>query len=76
MATAPHDLALLFRQLGLPDEPASIDAFVAAHRALDPALELAHAPFWSPAQRAFLVAALIEDAEWCGPADLLNARLR
>ncbi len=71
-----HDLPELFRQLGLPDTAEAIDAFVARHRSLANGLDLARAPFWSSAQRSFLASAIADDADWCGAADLLSARLR
>jgi Protein of unknown function (DUF2789) len=76
MDDPPHDLPKLFRQLGLADTPDAIDAFVASHRPLVAAVDLAHASFWSPAQRAFLQAALADDADWCVAVDRLSASLR
>lgn len=74
MDTSPHTLAALFQQLGLPNDGASIESFLAAHR-LGPGEDLAEAPFWTPAQAAFLREALVEDADWCEQADELAARL-
>jgi len=70
-----HTLSNLFAQLGLPAEPAAIDAFVAAHRPLGNGVALYRAPFWSATQRAFLKEEIIEDADWAGVIDELNVRL-
>lgn len=74
MDTSPHDLHALFRQLGLSDTPAAIDDFVASHR-LEPRLRLGEAPFWKPAQAAFLREALANDSDWAEAADELAALL-
>mgnify|MGYP003154513082 CR=1 FL=1 len=55
------DLGTLFEQLGLPSDPASIDAFIASH--------------WSEAQGSFLKELLMDDAEWAPVVDELNVRL-
>lgn len=70
-----HTLSNLFAQLGLPAEPAAIDAFIAAHRPLGNGVALYRAPFWSATQRAFLKEEIIEDADWAGVIDELNVRL-
>jgi hypothetical protein len=70
-----HTLSNLFAQLGLPSEPAAVDSFIAAHRPLDQAVALYRAPFWNASQRAFLKEEIIEDADWAGVIDELNARL-
>lgn len=70
-----HTLSNLFAQLGLPSDPADIDAFISAHRPLDSGVALYRAPFWNPAQRAFLKEEIIEDADWVGVIDELNRRL-
>ena len=75
MDTSRHDLNALFRQLGLPDSPKEIDAFIAGH-AMPPGSALAEAPFWSAGQAAFLAQALAEDSEWTGAVDDLDSRLR
>lgn len=38
-----HRLSDLFRQLGLPDEPAAMEAFIASHRPLPDGISLADA---------------------------------
>lgn len=75
MHAGHHTLGNLFAQLGLPAEPAAIDAFIASHRPLDSAVALYRAPFWSASQRAFLKEEIIEDADWAGVIDELNRRL-
>lgn len=70
-----HDLTDLFRQLGLPADPASIDAFVNSHRPLLAGTRLCDAPFWTPAQAQFLRDDLGDDADWSAAADALSLRL-
>lgn len=76
MQSPHHDYAQLFAQLGLPDDPASIDAFIASHAPLPATLELADAPCWSEAQAQFLRTAVDRDADWAEIVDSLDARLR
>lgn len=71
-----HNLASLFAQLGLPDNPAGIDSFVDAHTFLPDDLALADAPFWSPGQAAFLREETLGDANWAEVVDQLNLLLR
>ncbi len=71
-----HTMSNLFSQLGLANEPGAIDAFIAAHRPLPNDIALYRAPFWSGAQRDFLKEEIIDDADWAGVIDELNARLR
>ncbi|WP_341705886.1 DUF2789 domain-containing protein [Halopseudomonas sp.] len=68
------DLGTLFEQLGLPADAAGIDAFFATH-SLEHDARLVDAPFWTPAQAAFLSQQMNEDAEWAPLVDELNARL-
>ncbi len=74
METHAHDLPNLFRQLGLPGGPHDIDAFVQGHR-LAPGVPLPRAPFWNPAQAAFLAQCLADDSDWAEAADELARRL-
>jgi hypothetical protein len=71
-----HTMSNLFAQLGLPSEEAAIADFIASHRPLENSVALYRAPFWSPAQRAFLKEEIIEDADWASVIDELNGRLR
>lgn len=75
METHLHTMSNLFAQLGLPSEAAAMDQFIAAHRPLEQGMALYRAPFWSASQRAFLKEEIIEDADWAGVIDELNARL-
>jgi hypothetical protein len=76
MDTRRHDLHDLFLQLGLPTVCDEIDAFLVRHRPLPPQTELAAAPFWSPAQVAFLREEMAWDADWAELVDQLNLMLR
>ena len=68
------DLVMLFEQLGLDSDRASMDAFFASH-SLAQDTKLSEASFWSPSQAAFLRDEIREDAEWAPVVDELNARL-
>jgi hypothetical protein len=76
MESQIHTLANLFAQLGLPNEPAAIDAFISTHAPLPDAVPLAEAAFWTPTQAAFLRAEIAEDADWSAVVDSLNLQLR
>lgn len=76
MDAAIHTMQDLFAQLGLPNEPHEIRAFVQQHRPLDPALRLKDAPFWNPSQAALIQQKLGEDSDWSMLVDELSARLR
>ncbi len=69
------DIGTLFEQLGLPGDPASIDAFIARHYPLPDHIKVSEAPFWNASQGAFLKEELLEDAEWALIVDELNVRL-
>lgn len=69
-----YDLAGLFEQLGLPDDPESIDRYIASH-SLAPDQPIEEAPFWNPAQAEFLREELRKDADWAEVIDELNALL-
>jgi hypothetical protein len=75
-ACTPPTMKELFAQLGLPDDEASIDAFVRAHRPLPDDAHIPEADFWSEAQRAFLREKLKDDSDWAIVIDDLNTRLR
>ncbi|AZF40346.1 hypothetical protein C4J87_0154 [Pseudomonas sp. R1-43-08] len=76
MESPVHSLSSLFKQLGLADDPASIERFVAVHSPLKPELKLADAFFWTDSQRAFLREEILEDADWAVVVDELNVMLR
>lgn len=75
MENAFHTLNDLFRQLGLPDDPASIEEFVARHRPLPAGVALAEAAFWTPSQAQFLAEEIRDDADWAELVDRLAALL-
>lgn len=76
MDPSPHGMTDLFAQLGLPSSPAAIQAFLETHRPLPRGSTLAEAPFWTPAQAAFLRDQVEADADWAGVVDRLDAALR
>jgi hypothetical protein len=76
MNTPVHHFSDLFAQLGLPSDEPGIRQFIAAHAPLAPGLKLPEAPFWTPAQAAFLRESLQQDADWAELADQLSAALR
>ncbi|HEY9240088.1 MAG TPA: DUF2789 domain-containing protein [Burkholderiaceae bacterium] len=71
----PPTVADLFAQLGLPNEEADIQAFVATHRPLPGDQRLADAPFWTESQARFLRDEFREDADWAPVVDQLNLML-
>lgn len=76
MESPVHSLPSLFKQLGLPDDPVSIERFVSVHSPLKPELHLADAFFWTDSQKAFLREEVLEDADWAEVVDELNLMLR
>ncbi len=75
MESSFHQLSDLFRQLGLADDPASIEAFIAEHRPLPAGVALADAPFWSASQAQFLRDEISDDADWAELVDSLGSLL-
>lgn len=71
-----HQFSDLFAQLGLPADEASIRQFIATRAPLRTDIDLADAPFWTPAQAAFLQEEKLEDADWAELIDQLNLALR
>lgn len=71
-----HAFHNLFAQLGLPNDNESIKRFIASHAPLADDVELADAPFWTPAQASFLREEVLDDADWAEVVDNLNAALR
>lgn len=69
-----QDLPALFDQLGLPSDHEEIERFIATH-SLPQEVKLVDAPFWTPAQAAFLREQFQRDAEWAPVVDELNTRL-
>lgn len=76
MEAPNHKFSELFKQLGLPDDPVGIDQFITSHSPLKGDIKLVDAPFWTPAQKAFLQESVIEDADWAVPFDQMNEALR
>ena len=76
METPLHRFSELFKQLGLPADDDSIARFIARHAPLPGELALESAPFWSPAQAAFLREEICRDADWAEVIDQLNEALR
>jgi len=75
MESSIHGLRDLFGQVGLPDDPASIEAFIAAHRPLPVGVALADASFWKPSQAQFLREEIADDADWAEIVDALGSLL-
>ncbi len=76
MEKSHHRFSELFAQLGLPSEPAGIQAFLRTHAPLAGGIALADAPFWTAAQAAMLREELLEDADWAEVVDQLSNALR
>ncbi|MDN7143994.1 DUF2789 domain-containing protein [Pseudomonas sp. JQ170] len=76
MEAPNHKFSELFKQLGLPDDPVGIDQFITSHSPLKGDIKLVDAPFWTPAQKAFLQESVNEDADWAVMFDQLNEALR
>ena len=70
-----HNLCNLFAQLGLLSDEAAIEHFIKTHRPLTTSVALSDAPFWTPAQAAFLREEILKDADWAEVIDQLNAKL-
>ncbi|VEF06627.1 Protein of uncharacterised function (DUF2789) [Pseudomonas fluorescens] len=76
MEKPQHSLPALFKQLGLADDPISIDQFIASHSPLKPELHLADAFFWTQSQAQLLRDEILEDADWANVVDRLDVMLR
>ena len=71
-----HRFSELFAQLGLANDAAAVERFIAEHAPLDGDVRLEDAPFWTAAQAQFLREAMGEDSDWAELADQLNTALR
>ncbi len=69
-----HTLELLFEQLGLPSDEASIDQFAKYHQ-LPSDVILPEADFWTQGQSSFLREHWHQDDEWIVIIDKLNQML-
>jgi Protein of unknown function (DUF2789) len=76
MHPPPHFFSDLFAQLGLPNDEYAIQRFIASHARLSSDFLLAEAPFWTPAQAAFLREAILQDSDWVEMVDQLSVALR
>ena len=76
MDTTTPSLEQLFAQLGLPNAPHEIRAFITQNRPLPGAVLLRDAPFWNAAQSALIREKLAADDDWALVIDMLNAQLR
>ncbi|POA81428.1 DUF2789 domain-containing protein [Pseudomonas protegens] len=76
MEAPTHSLPALFKQLGLADDPVSIERFIDTHSPLKPELHLADAFFWSESQADFLRTEVLDDADWAEVVDQLDVLLR
>lgn len=76
MNSSFHPLSELFAQLGLPDNEEAIERFIETHSPLPHNMLLSDAPFWRPAQAAFLREAVADDGDWAEIADQFDTRLR
>ncbi|ABA71913.1 MULTISPECIES: DUF2789 domain-containing protein [Pseudomonas] len=76
MENPTHSLPSLFKQLGLDNDPVSIDQFIATHSPLKPELHLCDAFFWSKSQADFLRDEILDDADWAEVVDQLDVMLR
>lgn len=75
MESTVHPFSELFAQLGLPNDNASIQQFIATHAPLPDDVRLEEAPFWSPAQAQLLREERLDDADWAMVVDRLNVAL-
>lgn len=76
MNAQDHSFSDLFDQLGLPSDETGMQQFIKAHSPLAAEIALSAAPFWTPAQAAFLREECLKDADWAVVVDQLNTALR
>jgi hypothetical protein len=72
METHVHRLPDLFGQLGLANDPAAIERFIAENSPLPAGTALADAACWSPSQARFLREQVDDDADWAEVVDSLS----
>ena len=70
------DMQLLFKQLGLNNDPDSIDAFIEQNKIYSHELHIADAPCWSKSQSEFLRDSIYDNSEWSNSIDELDIILR
>lgn len=76
MRSNVNTLSDLFKQLGLPDDPASIRDFICRHQGACRDCALPQASIWTDNQKIFLQEAIAQDADWAQPAETLTSLLR
>jgi hypothetical protein len=76
MDSTYHSMTELFDQLGLPSDEHSIASFIGQHYPLEMTTRFYDAPFWSPAQAAFIKEKMRDDSDWVVVIDSLNTSLR
>ncbi len=75
MESTVHPFSELFAQLGLANDNASIQQFIATHSPIPNDMRLEDAPFWSTAQSQLLREERRDDADWAMVVDRLNVAL-
>ena len=75
MESTVHPFPELFAQLGLANDNASIQQFIATHSPIPNDMRLEDAPFWSTAQSQLLREERRDDADWAMVVDRLNVAL-
>ena len=75
MESTVHPFSELFAQLGLANDNASIQQFIASHSPLPNGVRLEDVLFWSPAQSQLLREERHDDADWAMVVDRLNVAL-
>lgn len=76
MESPLHSLPALFKQLGLPHDPVSIEQFVASHSPLKAGVETGGCVFGATPRGHFCVKEILDDADWAVVVDELNLMLR
>ncbi len=75
MEPTVHPFSQLFAQLGLANDKASIQDFIATHSPMPDGVRLEDAQFWSPSQAQLLREERQDDADWANVVDRLNVAL-
>lgn len=70
-----HDMASLFKQLGLSSLETDINSFISSHQTTSPE-RIEKLPFWTDTQSDFLKQCLESDSDWTEIVDELDALLR
>ncbi|EAR61885.1 DUF2789 family protein [Neptuniibacter caesariensis] len=70
------EMQQLFKQLGLNDDPDSIDDFIEQNKIYTHELHIADAPCWSKSQSDFLRESIYYDSKWSDSIDELDIILR